>query len=114
MLARRNRATRTQIEEARKKGTSYHTPACRARVLHKPRNAKTSQFAFVVGGKTAKRATARNLLKRRARHIIGKHLDRIIGNPTVVFYFTKDAADMEFRELEEHIISLLKKARIYT
>jgi len=64
-------------------------------------------FTFVVSSKFFSDATTRNFIKRRARHIIKKHLPSIkSGN--YFFYFKKNIDKLPFKEIEKEIVSLIK------
>ena len=67
-------------------------------------------FSFVVPAKMIKRATTRNLLKRRARGIIKKYINKIKNNK-YVFIFKNKSDKLTFEKLEEEIISLLKQTK---
>ena len=69
-----------------------------------------SQFYFVVSGKIIKKAVKRNLFKRRGRSIAKSSG----AKPGYVgaFFAKKGAGELEFSELKEEILDLMKKAGI--
>lgn len=71
-----------------------------------------SRFSFVVSAKVSKKATERNLLKRRGYAILKKNsgLEKI---PVAgVFFAKRDSTRLSYNTLEQEINSLLAKARI--
>lgn len=58
-----------------KKGRRIETPLLRFQALHT--GAEQTRFAVVVSTKIGKRATTRNLIKRRTREILRKNVERI-------------------------------------
>lgn len=73
---------------------------------------KDAFFSFVVPKKVSKKAVARNKLKRRARHITGKMAPSFIPGLAVAVFFKKGADKLAFKELEEKMIFLYKRAGI--
>lgn len=75
-------------------------------------NTPDSKFSFVVSGKVSKKATERNLLKRRGYVVIKKNpaLKKI---PIAGVFFAKNGATkLSYAALEQEINSLLAKARL--
>ena len=64
---------------------------------------KESRFTFVVSSSVEKTAVGRNLLKRRARAIVAKSLNKLKGGHVVMFIFKKPAVTAEFKDLEKEI-----------
>jgi len=71
-----------------------------------------SVFAFIVSSKCVKRAVDRNTLKRRARHIIAKKLSQTRPGFCVMVYFRTQSDRLKYREIEQELTNLLKKAKI--
>ena len=71
-----------------------------------------SRFGIAVGLKVHKRAVKRNLVKRRIREIIRKHLSSIKpGYDVLVMGFTS-AVEAEYPKMEADVLSCLKKLGI--
>ncbi|MFA5854412.1 MAG: ribonuclease P protein component [Patescibacteria group bacterium] len=71
-----------------------------------------SRFGVVVGIKVHKRAVKRNLLRRRIREILRKHLDEIKPGYDVMLLTQTRALDLEYAELETQVLSCLKKLQL--
>lgn len=66
-----------------------------------------SRFAFIVSSKNIKKAVGRNLLKRRAREIIRKNLDKIRKGHNISFTFSAKAKNLDYNLLEKEIAKVL-------
>jgi ribonuclease P protein component len=71
-----------------------------------------SRFGIVVGLKVHKRAVKRNLIKRRLREIVRKHLPEIAPGFDVMVLVNPKAVEAEFVELEADTLSCLKKLKL--
>ena len=70
-----------------------------------------SRFGFMISAKVSKKATERNILKRRMREIIRRNIGVASGGCDFVFIARKSALDLNFNELKEEIIRLLGKIK---
>ena len=70
------------------------------------------RFAIVISKNTIKKATDRNLLRRRCYSIIQKNLTRIKNGVLGIFLAKKGVEKLKFIEMEKEIVGLLKKANI--
>lgn len=68
------------------------------------------KFACVVSKKVASKAVERNLIKRRSRAALQKHLTGTAPG-SYVFYAKKDAAGASFASVEKDIKNLLSQLR---
>lgn len=68
-----------------------------------------SRFGVVIGIKVHKRAVKRNLLRRRIREILRKHLAEIKPGYDVMVMAQTRALELEYTELEVQLLSCLKK-----
>lgn len=85
MLSQKNRLrTDKDIKKVLKQGRRIKTPFLRIHTLKN--NLENSRFAVVVSTKTAKRATVRNVIKRRIRESLKKHMDLIAKGFDVVIF----------------------------
>lgn len=71
-----------------------------------------SVFAFIISSKQVKRAVDRNRIKRRARDIVAKMIDKIKPGFCVLIYFKPQNADFKYSEMEQELTNLFKKAKI--
>ena len=71
-----------------------------------------SRFGVVVGLKVHKRAVKRNLLRRRLREILRKHLKEIKPGYDVMVLTQPRALEADYAELETQVLSCLKKLQL--
>jgi len=69
-----------------------------------PNKKSFSRFGFVVSAKVVKKATKRNLLRRRASEIIKSHLGKVKTGFDFAFIFKKN---IEFKDQEQEFKKLL-------
>ena len=72
-----------------------------------------SRFGVVVGLKVHKKAVRRNLIKRRLREIIRKHLDEVLPGRDVMIMVNSKALDADYAELEAQLMSCFTKLRLF-
>ena len=77
-----------------------------------PLAGQKSSFAFIVSNKMAKKAVLRNKIKRRMRAVIAKHLSEIKEGYAAVFVLKSPPGHAAFKDIEDNICQLLKKAKI--
>ncbi|MCH7492107.1 ribonuclease P protein component [Patescibacteria group bacterium] len=83
-------------------------------VLKKVRNElKRSRFGIIVGTKVSKRATERNLIKRRIRAIIAAHSDKVKDSFDIIFITRPSIKGKKYTELEEQIKYLFTRAKLF-
>ena len=68
-----------------------------------------SRFGVVVGLKVHKKAVRRNLIRRRIREIVRKHLPLLATGKDVMIMVNSKALDADYAELETQVLSCLKK-----
>lgn len=71
-----------------------------------------SRFAFVVSAKASKKATQRNLLKRRMREIVRKELPGIKEGYDILISAKKQVLDLDFLQLQSEVMRALEKSRL--
>lgn len=71
-----------------------------------------SRFGVVVGLKVHKRAVKRNLIRRRIREIIRKHLPEIVPGRDVMIMVNSKALADDYEALESQLLSCLNKLRL--
>lgn len=72
--------------------------------------ADAARFACVVSKKVAMRAVDRNLLKRRCREIVAKHLSGLPSG-SYLLYAKKGAPAAAYKDLERDIMHMLEGVR---
>ncbi len=70
------------------------------------------QHIIVVSSKVSKLATKRNLLKRRARHILRKNIGKFKANVALTIFFKPGATELSFNDLENEVENVLSQAKI--
>ena len=113
MLKSENRLRQYKdFKEMRTKGKNVYSPLFNLKFI--ATNEEESKFAIVVSKKVSKKAVVRNKIKRQIREIIRLELrdKRIKNNFNVVIYTKRLIAEKEYKELEQEIHYILKKARI--
>jgi ribonuclease P protein component len=94
-----------------KKSRSLMSANFRIRWLQ-PLNQNNPRFGFIVPKKVMGKVTDRNLVKRRIKAILGKHLKNL--PPIDILFFPKPGSiKLKFQDLESELVEVLKKARIY-
>ncbi len=72
-----------------------------------------SKFGFIVSNQVDKRATARNLIKRRLREIVRLNLNKFKLPIEALILAKIGAKKLEYSALEKELVSLFKKVRGY-
>jgi ribonuclease P protein component len=79
---------------------------------HVPLNQNHPRFGFIVPKKSVKKVADRNLIKRRLKSLLIKHLNGI--RPLDILFFPKPGTiKLKFTDLERELMDSLKKAKIY-
>jgi ribonuclease P protein component len=101
--------TKQLFSEVLKKGKSFYSPHISVKMLFVSEINK-SVFYFVVSKKIIKKATKRNLFKRRGRHITRsiKTKDGYIA----IFFAKKGAGNLEYADYKTEILDLMDKSSI--
>jgi len=101
MLPKKHRINRKLFKEVAKKGKSFSYPYFSVKIA--PNGENQSRFTFVVSSKVAKRAVDRNKIKRRARNIVAKNLNKIKNPINAIIFFKKGVEKLTFAELQKQI-----------
>lgn len=81
-------------------------------IKFKRNNFSHSRFAVVVGSKISKRAVVRNLIKRRLRAVLEKHLEDFRPGFDVIILVKEGVTKRAFVDLESELLGLLERAGI--
>lgn len=111
MLSRKFKIERKNFPKDLRVGGVFYSPHL-SLFAFKHQTDKPSKFSFVVLSKVSKKATERNLLRRRGYDVIGALLASLRPSHLCVFYFKKGADKISFNETQKEIISLLEKSSI--
>lgn len=98
------------FERIFKRGKTYKDNLLTLRMA--PNDLRTSRFGFVVSRKVSKKATIRNLLKRRLRAIIRAELPRVRPGIDGVIIAAPGLEMQKFGELKKTLGNLFKKSRL--
>ncbi len=111
MLPKNNRIKRAVFDEAFQKGKSVYSPFLNLK-FHKAEAGSPAKFSFVTSKNVSKKASDRNLLRRRGYSVIKDNSLKIKDSFECIFFFKKDSMKMSFKDLEKDILFLLKKADV--
>lgn|SRR5574344_10310 len=100
---------RKQFNWTFKNGTAIHSKAL---VLVFTSSRGTKKIGFSVSKKVGK-AVIRNKVKRRLREILTKYILKIADNHTLIFVAKQEINSISFFEIENQVINLLKKAKLF-
>jgi len=92
-----------------KRGRTLNGPLFNLRFLARDGD---SRFGFVIGSKLEKKATRRNLVKRRFRAVVGELLPNIKSGFDVVILIRAKALSVPYSVLKEEVGGMFKKARM--
>jgi len=76
-----------------------------------PNNRSFSRLAVIVSQKVAKKSTKRNLLRRRLKEIVKKHLTDLRGWD-IILITKAELIQKDFNQLTEAVEKILKKAKL--
>jgi len=93
-----------------RQGRRYENSFCK--VVWLKNNLPVSRFAFVVSKKTSKKASVRNVLKRRLREVVRGNMLRIKTEHDIVITIYLPAKDLSFKELSDTFLDLLSKQHL--
>lgn len=110
MLSKKYKVDRKSFTEIYKQGKTFFSQNIYLKTVYNCD--KNTSFSFVVSGKVSKKATERNKLKRRARHITKNLLEKIRKGVCVAVFFKKEIISKKYPEIKEELESLYKKAKI--
>ena len=114
MLPQNRRLKKTDFDLIKKiKKKSYSSYSLNLRLCNIDAGAGPSKFAVIVPNSVSKRSVLRNKLKRRVKSIILKNLDHIKNGLAVLIYLKKDSLNCSFQELEEELLEVFNKSKIF-
>lgn len=111
MLPKKYRLTKQKDFKKTFKQGKYYSQDFMALKITK-NNLGFSRFSFIIGLKVSKKAVVRNKIRRQLHEIIRLKLTSLKIGYDIIFLAKLDAVDRGYREIEEVLIILLKKAKI--
>jgi len=110
MLPKKRRITKeAEWKKLHKFGKRTHAPEM---VMSYLKTNQISRFGFIVGAKVSKKASIRNLVKRRLRSVVEKNIANISKNYDIIFIAKKPIAQLSYQEIEKKVLYLLGKNRL--
>lgn len=112
MLPRNNRLKkRKDFQKIMKEGKGLREDFLFLKFLRQ--NLKVVRVGFIVSAKVVKKATQRNEIKRKLREGVRGKLAKLRNGYDLIFIAQKGIEKKKFSEIEEKIIKLLKRAKIF-
>ena len=109
MLAKKNRlCAQKDYDLVYKKGQTYFSPFFNVRVMASP--SAPTRFGIVTAISISKKATVRNLVKRRIRAVFTTNLAKIKDNLSITIHTKPACTLLNYQDLEAELLFLLKKA----
>ncbi|MCX6745780.1 MAG: ribonuclease P protein component [Candidatus Parcubacteria bacterium] len=113
MLKKINRLTKKKDFDAVMQGKGLFSPFLI--IKYKKNSQNLSRFGIIISKKVSKKATLRNLVKRRISEIIRLNLDKftqgfdlvIIASPLII---DKQEMVLKYKEIEKILLSTLRKS----
>ena len=116
MLKKNLRLTKKKdFEAVASQGQAYYSPVLMLKSLKN--KLAYSRLGFVVSNKVSKKASSRNLIKRRIREIIRLNLSKIKKGYDIVIIVSPKIIDqqgkvLKYQEIEKYLMTVLKKAKL--
>ena len=113
MLPSSQRIHRRDFKDIFKKGRFWQSSNLSLVTLKKEDpTLNKSKFAFSASKNVAKKAVARNKLRRRGYSAIRNLMTRVKPSFLAVFIFKKGSDGLSFKEIEKEVVFLLQKSRL--
>ena len=111
MLKKKQRVSKELFKEVFKKSKTLSSNHLSFR-FYRETAVFRSKFSFIVSKNISKKATIRNLLKRRGYSIIKQNLKKIKNSYIGFFSFKKGAEILPFGQIKAEVEALLRKSQI--
>ena len=105
MLSKKHRLPRELFDKVLEKGRFFRSPNLTLKVLPAPDG--ISRFSFVTSGKVSKKATERNLLRRRGYAAATQLLSRLKSPLWIVVFFKPSVKHKVFSDPEGELTEIL-------
>ncbi len=116
MLAKKQRLTKKkEFEKITQPGKAHYSAILMLKILKN--DLAYSRFGIIVSNKVSKKASQRNLIKRRIREIIRLNLNRIKSGYDIVIIVSPKIIDQEnkvlkYQSIEKYLITAFSKAHL--
>lgn len=110
MIAQKNRLKKADFEQIFRNGNKLYNQYCNIRYLSN--RLDYCRFAVIVSNKISKKATERNKVRRRVKAVIQENLSNFSKNYDIVITVLSSLAELDYKELQENLLNLLKKNRL--
>jgi len=116
MLAKQYRLTKNlQFEAVTNKGKAVYSPLLL--IKHLKNNYNYSRFGIIVSNKVSKKASQRNLIKRRVREIIKSEINKIKKGQDIVIIISPKVINEQgkiksYEQIKEILLTSFKKANL--
>lgn len=112
MLAQNNRLSKkADFEQVFKSGNKVYNQYLNLRF--KENGLIYCRFAIIVSNKISKKATERNKIRRRLKAVISVNLSNFKQNYDIIITVLPALKPLDFPEVKEILLNLLKKSKIY-
>lgn len=112
MLGKEHRLTKERdFKKVNASGRSFFSPLFK--VKYRANNLDVSRFGIVTSAKLSKKAVVRNRIRRQTSEILRLNNKKIVAGQDVVVWVKPLALDKDYQELEEKLLGLLKKAKLF-
>jgi len=82
-------------------------------LIKNPNNLNKSRFGFIVSSRVSKKASERNLIKRRLRAIIKKYLKDVKPGLDVAIGVYPGVLNKDYKTMEEKMAELIRKSQLF-
>lgn len=110
MIAQKNRLKKADFEQIFRNGNKSYNQYCNIR--YQANGLDYCRFAVIVSNKISKKATERNKVRRRIKAVLKENLSKFSGNYDIVITVLSPLTQLDFTQLRENFINLLKKIRL--
>ncbi len=107
MLSRKYRATRPEVEQVIKTGTTVSGNLFYAKISREAK--EMPKFAIVISKKIEKTSAGRHLLKRRISSVIEKKISDIKTKKIAIFFPKKINERINYKKIKKDISSIIDK-----
>ncbi|OGI81859.1 hypothetical protein A3I25_00410 [Candidatus Nomurabacteria bacterium RIFCSPLOWO2_02_FULL_42_17] len=105
MLSKKHRLPRELFDKVLEKGRFFRSPNLTLKVLPAPDG--ISRFSFVTSGKVSKKATERNLFRRRGYATAAKLLFQLKSPLWIAIFFKPSVKHKVFSDIESELTEIL-------
>lgn len=112
MLPKKQKVDKKLFDEVFKNGRNYHSDFLFLKMSALEKQSDKSRFAVVIPKKISKKATERNLIKRKIFASLRENKGKIKTGFAVIIFVKKGIENLEYAEIKEEIYKILKIARL--